>query len=273
VSKRIPRLGKGRYLILSDIQAPLHSERHVAGVTSWLAQQDDISGILCVGDEADQTEVSRWTRGTSLESQGTLEAGLLKTHEILRDFASELPDGAPFIMQRSNHTDRIANYIAKYAPGFINTSWNDFPAIMGYGTPSLLAGTDNRVLPITWSARPYEFSEGWVMAHGDEGGGSRFAGGTALGLARRWNRSVVCGHTHKMGHTHEHRIMNGEVNQHLFGVEVGNLMDLDKASYLKGGSANWQSGFAIADIGEHTTITNISIVDNRFHVDGTEWKI
>jgi hypothetical protein len=33
----------------------------------------------------------------------------------------------------------------------------------------------------------------------------------------------------------------------LYGVEVGNLMDRRKASYIRYGSANWQMGFAILE--------------------------
>jgi hypothetical protein len=33
----------------------------------------------------------------------------------------------------------------------------------------------------------------------------------------------------------------------LYGVEVGNLMDRRKASYIRYGSANWQGGFAILE--------------------------
>ena len=120
----------------------------------------------------------------------------------------------------------------------------------------------------------YNFARGWAVAHGDEGSLNRTAGGTALSLAKRSGVSVVCGHTHKLGIQHDHSAYNGRTTRTLFGVEVGHMMDLNKAGYLKTGGANWQAGFAIgylSDSGVMTPVT-IPVLNNSFVVEGTEYK-
>jgi hypothetical protein len=55
----------------------------------------------------------------------------------------------------------------------------------------------------------------------------------------------------------------------LYGFEVGNMMNLKKATYLKGGSGNWQSGFGILYIHEgKVTPVPIMMLGNSFVVEG-----
>jgi hypothetical protein len=59
----------------------------------------------------------------------------------------------------------------------------------------------------------------------------------------------------------------------LYGFEVGNIMDLKQATYLKGGSANWQSGFGILyiDKGKVTPVP-VPMIGNSFVVEGKVYK-
>jgi predicted phosphodiesterase len=53
---------------------------------------------------------------------------------------------------------------------------------------------------MTYHKTAYEIpGTNWVMAHGDEGNISQHAGITALNLAKKWGKSVLCGHTHRLG--------------------------------------------------------------------------
>jgi hypothetical protein len=111
------------------------------------------------------------------------------------------------------------------------------------------------------------------MGHGDEGSSSRYAGGTAMALAKKTGMSVLCGHTHKLGLLHFNTSFNGRLTSTLYGFEVGNMMDLKQATYLKGGSANWQSGFGIlyVDRGKVTPVP-IPFNGNSFTVEGITYK-
>jgi hypothetical protein len=102
-------------------------------------------------------------------------------------------------------------------------------------------------LGIKFHNKPYEFLPNWVLVHGDEGSLNANAGLTALGHAKRFGKSVVCGHTHRLGLSAYSEGIGGRYRT-LQGFEVGNLMDKKKASYLKAGSANWQMGFGIIEV-------------------------
>lgn len=238
-----PQVPDGTYLVLPDMQIPYHDRTAVSKVldfANWLKPD----GILCVGDEADAPEVSRWHRGLEGEYRGTFESGLRKTYDVLHSFSQV----APMHLMRSNHTStRIQNYLAKYAPALAGTSWNDYPRIMGFGQEPLLEGR-TQPLDVTWYPAIWEFAPGWALAHGDEGGMSRIPGSTAMNLAKKIGVSVVCGHTHRAGLQHHTYGFAGRVGNVLYGLEVGNLMDIRKASYLKTGGGDWQQAFAVLSI-------------------------
>ncbi len=73
----------------------------------------------------------------------------------------------------------------------------------------------------------YDIAPGWIST-GTKAGHevSRIAGNTALGAARRLGKSVVMGHTLRLGILSETHGYGGRVTQTLTGMEVGNLVDL-----------------------------------------------
>lgn len=263
-------LADGNYLVLSDLQAPFHDKRAVQALTRFTSEYE-FDGILCVGDEADQPEPSRWNKGSAAEFADTFEDGLQQTYDVLHGFRVALGP-KPFHMMRSNHTDRINIYLSRYAPALAQTSWNRFERIMGYDSTPLLEGRDES-LNITFHQNVYEFAPGWVLAHGDETTGVRSSGGTALSLAKKFGQSVIAGHTHKLAKQHAHLSSGGRINQYLWGYEVGHLMDMSQAGYLKGGHGNWQSGFCmlyIRDGQAHPVL--VPIENDRFLVEGVTVK-
>lgn len=227
-----------RWVVLSDLQVPDHDKRAVDLVTRFIkATKPD--GLLCVGDECDQPEPSRWNKGMAGEYAGTLQKNLDLTHAILADFRRALGADKPFHLMRSNHTDRIDTYIRRYAPALHGLRDIEYTKLVRL-----------EELGITWHRKPFSFEPGFLLAHGDEGSLSRIAASTAMGLVRKWNYSVVCGHTHKLGLQHDHRALNGRITRHLWGMEVGCLMDMRKADYLGPGmSANWSLGIGVIDDG------------------------
>lgn len=253
-----------RIVVLSDIQAPSEDRQLVKAVQNFVKDYSP-DELFCVGDEADSPEPSRWNKGTAGEYSGTLQKGLDRTHEIMAGFREAIGD-KPFHVQRSNHGDRIQTYINRYAPALSSLRDLEYTTLLRYDQ-----------LDIEYHNRIYNFAPGWAMAHGDEGSLIRTAGGTALSLARRTGVSIVCGHTHRIGIQHEHTGFNGSLRGRLYGVEVGHMMDLTKASYLKSGSANWNAGFGILYItgsGSSTKVTpSIIPVNGRsFVVEGKEYR-
>lgn len=271
-------LADGNYVVIPDLQAPFHDTRAVNTLQQFITDYQP-DGLLCVGDESDQPEPSRWNRGTREEYAGTYAAGLASTYDVLHGFVTALHGGPdwskpkPFHIVRSNHTDRTENYLRKQAPALFGTPWNDYPAIMGFNrTPllSLLGTGQDEPLPITWQPKPYAFAKGWLLMHGDEGSLSRAPGGTAIGLARKTGASVVCGHTHRAGLAHHTTGHTGRVTNHLVGLEVGHLMSLPKVDYLKtGGGPGWAHSFGILRIRGGVVYPDLVMFNGRrFCVEG-----
>lgn len=249
-------------LVLSDIQADFEDAKAVAAVTKFCAEyKPDM--VACVGDELDSTAISRWVKGTKDEFAGNLQQQVDRTQSIMRGFREAAGD-VPFVVQRSNHTTtRLETYVTRYAPGLASLRVLDYKNLMAYDD-----------MDIELSMKPYPVAPGWLMLHGDELSSSiRSAGGTALSLARKTGKSVVCGHTHKLGLQHEHAAFNGSIRTHLYGMEVGNLMDMKKASYLGIQGANWNQGFGILTVSNGKVHPHlVPILNKQFIVDGVEYS-
>jgi len=229
-----------RLAILSDMQIPYHDQRALDNVLEFLVNEQ-FDYIYNVGDELDAPQPSRWNKSMAGEYAGTLQKHI-ETNYYIQEQIALLSDNRYAIM-RSNHVDRIETYIRRYAPAFGALDVLKIESLLGYDE-----------LGIQYFRQPAQIAPGWVLAHGDEAGLIRTAGGTALSLARKLGQSVVCGHTHRAGIQHEHPYFNGRTLRQLWGMEVGNLMDMKKAQYLKAGGANWQQaiGELVVD-GRHVT--------------------
>jgi hypothetical protein len=240
--------------IISDLQVGCHDKRSISAVATFIADQMP-EKVGCVGDVLDAWQVSHWCRGRAGEFDGQLGKLRDEAHEILSDL--RVTD-----LSRSNHDDRIEKYVREYAPGL-----SGLPELR---LENFLYLDD---IGITFHRRPSFIAPGWLLMHGDEGSSVRSSGGTALSLARRTGRSVACGHTHKMGIQHDHNSWDGKIVAPLWGFEVGHLMDMKKASYLKAGIANWQNGFGVLVVdGTSVYPIPVPIINGKFYFDGKTYK-
>jgi hypothetical protein len=248
-----------RVVVLSDMQIPLHNPPAINRVIKFVKEYEP-DEIYCVGDEADCLAPAQWSKGYAAEFSN-LQRDLDETTKIITRFRNALGD-KPFHLMRSNHGDRIHKYASKYAPALSTLRDLQYDKLLGY-----------RDLGIVYHRQLWNFAPGWVMGHGDEGPSSRYAGGTAMGLAKKTGMSVLCGHTHKLGLLHSNTSYNGKLTSSLYGFEVGNMMDLKQATYLRGGSANWQSGFGLLyiDRGKVTPVP-VPFNGNSFTVEGKTYK-
>lgn len=249
-----------RIVVLSDMQIPYQDKRATRAVMNFVADYEP-DELFCVGDEADSPEPSRWNKGLAGEFVGTLQKGLDETTKIMTGFKEALGD-KPFHTMRSNHGDRIQNYVSRYAPALSSLRDLEYSKLLKY-----------RENEITYHNRFYSFTPGWILAHGDEGRANKQPGGTALTLAKQIGASVVCGHTHKQGIQHEHTGFGGTINNRLYGVEVGHLMELSQAHYLGQTGANWQQGFTILYTRRgNVTPVNVPINGRSFVVEGKVYE-
>jgi len=239
--------------IISDIQYPLHDRKAVDCVATFVA--DLGVPTVCIGDELDNTQISRWTKAR----RGEFEPGLEKARDEIGPLLAALKVEH---LTRSNHgNSRLESYLSAVPAlaGFPELRYENWIGLDKYG--------------ITFHRKPYNVAPGWVAVHGDEGGSSQAAGGTALLHAKKWGRSVVCGHTHKLGLQHGHLGYSGRVLHELWGFEVGNLMDQRQATYLKAGHGNWQQGIGVLVVdGKTVTPVPVPIRNGVLHFDGKRYK-
>lgn len=253
-----------KWLVVPDMQVPDHDQAVVDAVCD-MVKTLRFDAIAIVGDECDAPEPSRWNKGYAGEYAGTLQKNLDKTHDVLAQLRKAVGKDAPVLLMRSNHGERISKYISKYAPALSSLRSLDYASLLGLDE-----------LGITYLERPTEFVPGWCLAHGDEGSLIQTPAGTALNLAKRWGKSVVCGHTHRAGLQHHHSSVNGKINQYLFGMEVGHWMTYgngkNKADYLRAGSANWQQAFGVFTVEGRTVNPQlVTIINKSFEVNGKKW--
>jgi hypothetical protein len=81
------------------------------------------------------------------------------------------------------------------------------------------------------------------------------------------------GHSHCAGIVSESTGYGGRL-QAVTGVEVGHLMDVSQASYLKVGWANWQAGWAYLTVYENMVTPQLIPVQQNgsFLFDGRLWQ-
>lgn len=96
----------------------------------------------------------------------------------------------------------------------------------------------------------YEIAPGWISTLGLPGGVSlsHIPGNTALNAAKKFGKSVVMGHTHRLGVLSHSTGYGGKVSQKLTGMEVGHLTHRK----LFPRDENAQQGFGVLTVeGQH----------------------
>ena len=244
-----------RIWLISDLQVPFHDARAVDAVAQCITDMradDDL--VVTVGDEQDFQTISRWAQGTELEWEKSIGKDRDATVEVLRGLQVDH-------MVRSNHTDRLYHSMMKRLPGLL-------------GLPELELENFWRLpeLGVTFHKQGYRIPKtDWIVLHGDEAGMSQVAGQTAAGLVRKVGLSVACGHTHRLGLQPFTTSVQGKVTRTLWGFEVGNLMDMTKATYAK--THNWQQGFGLLYVQKGTvTPVPVPIINRSFVIEGEQYK-
>lgn len=253
---------ESRIVVVSDMQVPYHNRRAVRNLVAFVSDfKPDM--LVNVGDDIDSPEVSQWSKGNAGEYARTLQDGFDQTWGVHAEFRGALGD-KPYHVSRSNHGDRTRKYIQRYAPALESLSCLRLEKLLGYDQ-----------LDIKYHEQPFAIASGWVCAHGDEGPLSKIPGRTAGLLAEKWGVSVVCGHTHRAGITYKSYGYNNQIAHTTHAMEVGHLMDLESATYLPGGSADWQSAFGLLYVyrGRVTPVLVPVHEDGSFTVEGVTYGL
>lgn len=252
-----------RIVIIPDTQMPYDDRKALKALVKFIGdyQPDE---LIHIGDVMDFPQPSRWNKGTAGEFEGSVfedcEQAKLRILEPIREVY-----GGPFGIHEGNHDERARSYLAKYAPALAESGAFNIETLLDFDSFGItLLPEFNKVAP------------GWITTHGHRGqiSLSRIAANTALNAAKKFNTSVVMGHTHRLGISSFTTGFGGEVGKIVTGVEVGHLMNMKLAAYLKGGTGNWQQGFGLLTVdGQHVKAEVIPITRGRFAVDGHSWEV
>jgi predicted phosphodiesterase len=252
-----------RIVVVSDTQIPFDDRKALKAVVQFIGdtQPDE---VLHIGDLMDYPSPSRWTKGTAEEFAQRIKPDSEQAKKRFLEPLRARYDG-PVGVHEGNHDSRPYEYLGRYAPALLEFAdqfkFENLLDFDGFGVV----------------VRPefYNLAPGWISTHGHRGGVrlSQKAGDTAYNAMMRFNSSVIIGHTHRQG-IKPHTLGFGGDAKVLWSMEVGNLMNMDLAVYLKGATANWQTGFGLLTVeGKHVKPELVPIVGGRFSVDGHVWKV
>lgn len=244
-----------RIVVISDSQIPFHDERATKNVIRFIKDWRPTS-LIHIGDLMDFPQPSRWNKDTRAEYAGSVK----EDSEVGKRFLGAIRKVyfGPFQVLEGNHDLRPRTYLEQYAPAL-----GDYD----FGVDNLL---DFESFGVNLVKGFYDFAPGWTATHGHLGFTlSQIGGRTALLAAHKVGKSVVMGHTHRLGIQGESAGYGGEVDT-TWGMEVGHLMNIKSAHYLKHGGANWQMGFGIFEVdGDDVKPQVIPLFkDGTFFVDG-----
>ncbi|AWN05822.1 hypothetical protein SEA_PRIAMO_59 [Mycobacterium phage Priamo] len=253
-----------RIVVIPDTQIPFDDSKAMRAVVRFIGdwQPDE---VIHIGDLMDYPSPARWSKGSAEEFYPVMLEHNEQAKKRLLGPLRKVYDG-PIGVHEGNHDLRPREYLTKYAPALAEFE----------GAFHIKHLLDFDGFGITLLPDFNEFAPDWVTTHGHRGqmGIARVAGSTALNGAKRFNKSVVMGHTHRLGLITESFGFGSVVGKQVTGFEVGNLMNMEQASYLKGGTGNWQQGFGILTVdGPYVKPEVVPIMNGRFAVDGEIWKV
>jgi len=243
-----------RTVVVPDLQVPLHDPVAVANVAAYIkAVRPD--SVVTLGDEADFTEIGRWSEG----KPGWYEQTLAENRDMTVDVLWQLGEYAKEQhMIRSNHTDRLFNVIMNKIPSFMSLPELRFEKFLKLDELGIKFWRDE--MPI---------APNWIAVHGDHTPIKPQGGLSALEGARRRGKSTISGHTHRAGRSSFSEASGGRIGRILHGVESGHIMNTQSASYTHG-VMNRQQAFSIIYVkGKNVQVDLIYIEKNgTFIVNG-----
>src|SRR6185436_12248025 len=227
-----------RWLVMSDIHIPLHSERMLSmmfDIIKWWKPD----AIDLAGDIDDACGTSRWADGKIDE----VDNNVFEDSVLLRQFSADIRNAAPkadLHWHDGNHGwTRHDSYIKTKAK-----------ALDGLITPDSLYDLNKN----GWSWHSYQGPP--VQRFGDMHvhhglAISKHGGQSVKQDMEDWNVSLIRGHSHRQASFAKSVVFTDPdqtTTQHLEGYEIGHLMNVSEAKYAP--THNWQPGFAIAHVEE-----------------------
>lgn len=253
-----------RIVLIPDCQIPFEAAPEMAAVIRFIGEWQP-TFVIQIGDLLDMPAQSRWSKGSAEEFSKILKPALEQTKRRFLEPLRDVYDGWIGIHE-GNHDLRARSYLTKYAPALA-----EFEDVFSIEQLLDFDGFGIERLPDFYDVAP-----GWISTHGHRGkiSLSQISGNTALNAAKKFNKSVVMGHTHRAGCSFYTFGYGGNEVQTVTGMELGNLMEQKQAAYLDQATGNWQKAFGILTVdGQHVRPEIVPISQGRFVVDGETWRV
>ena len=252
-----------RIVIAPDTHCPIQDRLLTRSLINFIGdyQPDE---VVHIGDLMDYPQPSRWAKDTREEFEGSV---FVDSDSAKEDYLEPLRAvyAGPVGVHVGNHDRRPSDYLKKYAPALDSSKAFELETLL-----------DFEKYEITRLPEFYDIAPGWISTHGDRGGIrlNQVAGLTALNAARRFGKSVVMGHVHRLGCVSYTQGYGGDVETTITGMEVGHMVNVTLAGYLKGMTPNWQTGFGILYVDDkHVKAEAIPITGKKFVVEGTTYNV
>lgn len=219
-------LGKGKWLILSDVHAPFHEVKPLESAIAY-GQKENCTGILLNGDFQDCQAVSFWPSVVRKDFMGEIVIVI-----SILDFIRQQFPKATFIYKPGNHEYRLPRYYEHHCPEL-------------HGSPIAAMET-----LIDFESREIEFLDYFQVVyagklpifHGHEFKSISTAVNPARGLFLKSKSFAAVSHYHR---TSEHTDTNIK-DEYLTCWSFGCLCNLHPEYQPQGGNWNW--GFAIVEV-------------------------
>jgi predicted phosphodiesterase len=219
----------GLTIIIPDVHLPYEDKYAVANLMHMIdTEQPD--RVVQIGDLLDMKAPARWSKGSVDEYIGTVGDEVQAGVEFWRTLR-QVAGNAELVFVPGNHDTRLKTYCAQYAPALL-------PILPDLG--KLMRLDEHNVKYVR--TQPYQIEPGVAAIHG------KLLDSKATYSARkellRHNKSIVQGHTHRLGVLYE------TTDRTRFALEAGWVGDIRRAgSYLDfPGVANWQQGFGFLSV-------------------------
>lgn len=224
-----------RHFILSDIQIPYHDSA-MLGEFIYRVRFSNPTSLTVIGDFIDLPMISRWNKDTIKEYTESLHEHTKEAKAVLRNLSSAVD--CPLYFHIGNHEERLSYYVKKYAPGLASLPSMKLENMLDFkGNRVAIAGDYHLI------------DSAFVTTHGHLGRLARQSGQTALGVAKRINMNVVCGHSHRLGIAWESSgVAELGTRRTVWGMEVGHMMDIATVGYQRDKVLNWQSGYGLVSV-------------------------
>lgn len=213
-------------LLWPDTHIPDQHHRAVDNLLKYVADSPP-DEVLFLGDLYDFKPVARWSKDTIAERgedmQREADAGKAFFTEFRQAFEG------PSRIVTGNHEARWNTYLSRYAPGLFGMRDLRLSSVFHFDK----FGID--ILP-----QPFPVAPGVIAIHGDRLGPT--AGASAMKELRRHGKSIVQGHSHRLG------IVYHTTDKRRFAAEFGWLGDQRKASYISYGVADWSLGWGLLTV-------------------------